>query len=233
MEPNKLEGDFRDKLNSRTIQPSEMAWDRLDAMLSVAEKKKPKRNYKKWFSMAAVFVGMLFVGTVLMEQQKQELKIKDTIKSIPAQDSIISETEITTEPGTVASIVSEPGTTDRKEMAAVVKSNAKSATKAQSVIVEDKQTEMTTPEVQIVDVIPPKEIKKTATMVDAESLLASVEKNTPLKTNTKKGNVKVDANSLLSTVEGEITTEYREGVFQTINRNFKTVKSAVANRNTE
>ena len=42
MEPNNFEKDFREKLNQREIEPSNKAWDRLDAMLSVAEEKKPK-----------------------------------------------------------------------------------------------------------------------------------------------------------------------------------------------
>ncbi|MPT36269.1 MAG: hypothetical protein E2604_14575 [Flavobacterium sp.] len=232
MEPNKLEEDFRDKLNSRMIQPSEMAWDRLDAMLSVSEKKKPKRNYKKWLSMAAVFVGMLLVGTLFMEQQKEDLKIKDTIKTISTQDSDVSETENTTETEIVEAVTPESVQAEQKEMAAVVKTNVKAAVKVQSGADIGQQT-ATAPETQIVAVAPPKEIKKITTTVDVESLLASVDKNAPTKSTIKKGNVKVDANSLLSTVEGEITTDYREGVFQTINRNFKTVKSAVANRNTE
>ncbi|WP_347066366.1 hypothetical protein [Flavobacterium sp. WV_118_3] len=232
MEPNKLEEDFRDKLNSRMIQPSEMAWDRLDAMLSVSEKKKPKRNYKKWLSMAAVFVGMLLVGTLFMEQQKEDLKIKDTIKTISTQDSDVSETENTTETEIVEAVTPESVQAEQKEMAAVVKTNVKAAVKVQSGADIGQQT-ATAPETQIVEVAPSKEIKKITTTVDVESLLASVDKNAPTKSTIKKGNVKVDANSLLSTVEGEITTDYREGVFQTINRNFKTVKSAVANRNTE
>ena len=42
MEPNKLENQIREKLHSREIQPSAQAWDRLDAMLTVAEEKKNK-----------------------------------------------------------------------------------------------------------------------------------------------------------------------------------------------
>ena len=42
MAPNKIEKQFREKLNSREIQPSSQSWDRLDAMLSVAEEKKNK-----------------------------------------------------------------------------------------------------------------------------------------------------------------------------------------------
>ena len=40
MEPNKFEKQIREQLNSREIQPSKKSWDRLDAMLSVAEEKK-------------------------------------------------------------------------------------------------------------------------------------------------------------------------------------------------
>ena len=40
-----MEQDFKKKLDKRSIQPTDMAWDRLDAMLTVAEKKKkPKRK---------------------------------------------------------------------------------------------------------------------------------------------------------------------------------------------
>jgi hypothetical protein len=37
MEPNKLEKQFKEQLNSREIQPSEMAWSKLDAMLMAAD----------------------------------------------------------------------------------------------------------------------------------------------------------------------------------------------------
>ena len=33
MEPNKIEEQFKELLNSRELQPSDKAWDRLDAML--------------------------------------------------------------------------------------------------------------------------------------------------------------------------------------------------------
>src|SRR6187402_3360808 len=61
MGQNKIDNDFRDKLNQREIKPSENAWDRLDAMLTVAEEKKPKRSYG-WLYIAASFIGFLFIG---------------------------------------------------------------------------------------------------------------------------------------------------------------------------
>ena len=51
MEPNKLETQIKEQLNAREIQPSEMAWDRLDAMLSVAEEKKNKTFFFSFLSI--------------------------------------------------------------------------------------------------------------------------------------------------------------------------------------
>ena len=71
MEPNNFEKDFREKLNERKIEPSKKAWDRLDAMLSVAEEKKPeKKSKRKWLYIAASFIGFLLVGTIFFNQNK-------------------------------------------------------------------------------------------------------------------------------------------------------------------
>lgn len=40
MEPNNFDNNIQQKFNSREIEPSAQAWDRLDAMLTVAEEKK-------------------------------------------------------------------------------------------------------------------------------------------------------------------------------------------------
>jgi len=68
MEPNKLEKQIREKLNNREINPSEAAWDRLDAMLSVAEIKTKKRSFR-WLYIAASFIGFLFIGTAYFSQK--------------------------------------------------------------------------------------------------------------------------------------------------------------------
>ena len=72
MEPNKLESQFREKLSHREINPSGAAWDRLEAMLTVAEK--PKRNYTFWY-VAASIVGFLFVGTVFFNPKENPISI--------------------------------------------------------------------------------------------------------------------------------------------------------------
>ena len=65
MEPNNLENQFAEKLNVREIKPSPMAWDRLDAMLTVVEK--PKRNFN-WLYIAASFLGFILIATVFFNQ---------------------------------------------------------------------------------------------------------------------------------------------------------------------
>ena len=90
MEPNKLENDFRNKLNQREIQPSEKAWDRLDAMLSVTEKKKPNRT---WMYIAASFLGFLLVGTLFFKQS--EVEIEKTNQVITLEEKNNTEKEIT------------------------------------------------------------------------------------------------------------------------------------------
>lgn len=78
MEPNsKLEQQIKEKLAERTIQPRPMAWDRLDAMLTVAEekqaapaelKKKPRRD---WLWAAAVCSGFLMMGAIMLNAEKE------------------------------------------------------------------------------------------------------------------------------------------------------------------
>ena len=79
MEPNKLEKQFKEQLNSREIQPTEMAWSKLDAMLVAADsgnselaKQKPKTKFP-WMYVAASFVGFLLLGTVYFNQNNSEI----------------------------------------------------------------------------------------------------------------------------------------------------------------
>ena len=74
MEPNKLENQFREKLNNRAIQPSANAWDRLDAMLSVAdvaentETKEERKSKYSWMFVAATLLGFILISTVFLFQ---------------------------------------------------------------------------------------------------------------------------------------------------------------------
>jgi len=69
MAPNKIDNQIKDKLNAREIQPSAPAWDRLDAMLTVAEAKQPKRNFT-WLYIAATFLLFSGLGFFLLNSNE-------------------------------------------------------------------------------------------------------------------------------------------------------------------
>ena len=107
MEPNNnIDNQFREKLNNREIKPSENAWDRLDAMLTVAdsnnsveEKKKPKRGFG-WMYIAASVLGFILIATVFLSQTDELVDVEkapivnETIAK-PSEEEIIK-TEIIT-----------------------------------------------------------------------------------------------------------------------------------------
>jgi len=92
MEPNNFEKDFREKLNKHTIEPSEKAWDRLDAILSIAEEKQPKKNNKRWLYIAASIVGFLLVGTFFFNQKKT---VTETPKANVVSEDNINKDSVT------------------------------------------------------------------------------------------------------------------------------------------
>jgi hypothetical protein len=69
MAPNKIDNQIKEKLNAREIQPSAPAWDRLDAMLTVAEAKQPKRNFT-WLYIAAAFLLFSGLGFFLLNSNE-------------------------------------------------------------------------------------------------------------------------------------------------------------------
>jgi hypothetical protein len=62
-------------------------------------------------------------------------------------------------------------------------------------------------------------------------MLASVQ--TAPKAAFSKTAVKVNPNTLLSQVDGELELSFREKVINKVNKNYQTVKVALANRNQE
>jgi hypothetical protein len=101
MKPNKLDNQIREKLNAREIQPSAQAWDRLDAMLTVSEEKKPKKGYG-WFFVAASTILFFGLGFFIFNTNKtQEIEnsnpIVTTIKVEIDSDSTNEKEEISVE----------------------------------------------------------------------------------------------------------------------------------------
>jgi hypothetical protein len=223
MAPNKLENQFREKLNNREINPSEAAWDRLDAMLSVTEKPKRKRN---WLFVAASILGFLFVGTMIFNQKEKPIDVqKNNVVIENKTEKVNSKTEI-------KSIKTEPIFSKiilKQETKALVQTQKTIKTKVENSTF--KTQENTVAEIQPNNQKEPIVVNINSNPENIDSLLASVEKNS--QSDSKKSSVKVNSTNLLNQVDAELQVSFREKALNTITQKYKEAKEALVNRNNQ
>ena len=227
MKPNKIDNQIREKLNAREIQPSAQAWDRLDAMLTVSEEKKPKKGYG-WFFVAASTLLFFGLGFFLFNSN-ETTKINNSTPIVTTTNEAID----TVETNKIDEISVE------KEQHVLVQNEvnfSKTLTNKKS----DETDKLTNEEdltkdnsSSIIHHPSPNSYK----YVSPENLLAEVQTGEKVITSDKKispkTKMKVDANSLLTNVEKELDENYRETTLDKLNRKFQDAKSALANRNYE
>ncbi len=229
MAPNKLETDFRNKLNQREIQPSENAWDRLDAMLTVAEENKPKESFG-WLYIAASIIGFIFVGAIFFSQTEEVIDVKRNSVVIEnnSNETAIPEKVQVTQPEiiqneVVASII------DSKK----IKSNSKKETTSDKVSIINNQNNQNqiAENSKTIETSQKNEIQNIEKPINniPQQIVANVDQVAQNSISNSK--IKVDANSLLSQVDGELELSFREKVIKKIDKNYKSVKQALANRN--
>jgi hypothetical protein len=248
MEQNKLEKQIKEKLNSREIQPSAQAWDRLDAMLSVAEDKKPKRSFK-WFYIAASIIGFVFFG-ILFYNQNQENTIINNSNQVIVNTEIepvlepSTKTEINNQSSTEQSIIkkrteilgSKPSNGIVKNESQIAKNDVKKATQKQQNREQKIQefVKINEPKQEIIaEVIQQKTIEKST--IDNNALQTTLAENNKTEIKVQnKSKLKIDASTLLSQVDGEIEDlSFRQKAIKTISKNFKSAKEAVVLRNNQ
>lgn len=226
MAQHKIDSQTKSKLNTREIQPSAQAWDRLDAMLTVSENKKSKKGYG-WFFVAAsvvLFFGLRFLFFYENETPKINLStpvvtsVDEDIDSIKSNKTDIISTEKTT-----------PILVQNKNKFSTTQTNNKSEGRKELVKGENVADEKIASNFQL-----PTSIIQNPS---SEKLLVEVPVNQneiPLiKKNKTNSKIKIDAASLLSTVEKELDENYKETTLDKLSRKFQDAKSALANRNYE
>ncbi len=231
MERNKMEADFREKLNKREILPSSHAWDRLDAMLTVAEDKKPKSNYT-WLFIAAGFIGLLLVATlffknsqsqegveneVVIENNKVEETTTDTQINQPLTPQVAPETQLALETETPIKV--KERISNKGQIATQVNAN-------QNQIAENKTSSNAT--LAITNNVLNNDAAVAVQDVQIDKLLDNAASNDKV---FLKQTIKVDANALLSQVDGELDTSFRERALQIVTKNYKSVKVVLSTRN--
>lgn len=238
MEPNNLETQIKEQLNAREIQPSPTAWDRLDAMLTLAEVKKTKRfaflSYRN-IGFAASVLLLVSLGLFFFSPKEYTVKLENTV--VIGTDNVNSNNK-----------GNQPISSKHEEELVVEATNHIQTTNQElqtkthnplpsvnPLIIQDKEIEFQSNEViarnQLPRVESSKEIRVSNSIkVNAIDLLAAVD--TPTKSNTST-KIKVNANSLLSQVDGELDQTFREKALNQLSKNYKEIKVALETRNQE
>lgn len=233
MGQHKLDKAFREKLNQREITPSENAWDRLDAMLTVSKEKKRDRNYG-WLYLAATILGFLFIATVFLSQTEEltdkgrnEVVIENNSIEKPSKNTIQSETEtviptIETESiAAISDVKTQSGLKETHQKKPIIDQNQ---SKSQAAAVNEiPNSTLITNNNANQTLINQKTVQPPAKV---DELLAAVAQN-----QKEDQKIKVNAKSLLSQVDGEVNTTFREKVIRKIHKNYQEVAETVSNRN--
>lgn len=223
-----LETQINEKLNAREIQPSAQAWDRLDAMLTVSEEKKPKKGYG-WFFVAASTILFFGLGFFLFNSNEtREINNSTPIVTTINEEIDSVETSKTNEISVekeLPVLVQNEVNYSKKELRNIKPVKTEELIKEKNIFLEHP-----TPNTQQLSTSAYK-------YVSLENLLAEVQTGEKVIISDKKiipkTKMKIDANSLLTTVEKELDETHKETTLEKLTRKFQDAKSALANRNYE
>ncbi|WP_396198459.1 hypothetical protein [Flavobacterium sp.] len=233
MEQDNFNKNIQEKFNFRTIEPSETAWNKLDAMLTLAEEKKQPKIFF-WLSIAATFLLFMGVGYVFFQQNEKT-------KLMPSTEEIVK-SKTNSEIETHKQSTEESSVTYENELANYATISTTSETKKSTTILptqkENSKLEvyemaLLKQEVVTVNEIKKEEIKQeiketTFNYTTPESLLAEVQgQKKPSNISSFKSTLRVNPKELLQTVESELDQTFKE---KTITK-LKQAKSAFVNRN--
>ncbi|MDX6183827.1 hypothetical protein SGQ44_16840 [Flavobacterium sp. Fl-77] len=236
MEPNNFEKDFRKKLNQRTIAPSDKAWDRLDAMLSIVEEKKsPVRSFptakKRGLYVAASLVGFLLLGTFFFQQKKDAVEIPKNnvaVEENSQNDSVIKPVLYTNDSDKI-SIASREEAFEKKSSQKENQNSNQSIKKEQNQVAESSIIKNNQEKQSINN---QNSMVETSKSESEDQLLSSAKEPMVVEHLAKpKTKIKINANDLLDQVDGELELSFREKIITKVNKNYQTVKVALANRN--
>ena len=234
MEPNKFEKDLKTKLDNREIQPSEQAWDKLEAMLTMQER--PKKKFP-WFLIAASLIGIVFLMTILFKsnvlstneieiQNKNSVVTNDTILSTEKKSVINKDTQILNLQENAVAVANENPTSNqqlnsKKKRVSIINNNQNQEVAVINKPINEKSLENN------IDESTKQKVSNEPIEIAAIPTFDENKNNIELQ----KSTLKVDASALLSQVDDELRQERQLTIFQKIGNNLQTVRTLVAERN--
>ncbi|NRD21666.1 hypothetical protein HNV10_00330 [Winogradskyella litoriviva] len=259
MAPIKFEENIKDKLERRTLSPSSNAWSKLSDRLDEDEKKSKKPLYW-WISIAAGLILMMAISIqffnnnnseeilpqiVEEEVKKEELKtekaepIKKALELV-TQENIVEEEKIAVSNNEAPKILDYKKVINDK-----TKKNIKLANKDNVKEPNTQPNNNNQSNIEQQNIIEKTLIKEALAVAkqglkdeqsgvserEIDSLLKLASKEL-FKENLQKETYKLtDAEALLNSVEEEMGQSFRTKVFEALKDSYKTVKTAVVDRN--
>ncbi len=260
MAPIKFEENIKDKLEKRTLSPSSESWSKLSERLD-ADEQKSKKPIFWWLSIAAgllimIAISVQFFGAdesekvmpqiveeKVIEEQLEEVepKIEDTksIELVSEEDHIeamqdnvpiIKEAQIL-DYKKVAQKKSEPKTqlAENNETSKNIQTNG-----IKEEVNNELQAELDNALMENAVASALNELRYENTSVtdrEIDSLIKIASKDLFKEKLQKETSKTVDANTLLMSVEDEMGQSFRSKVFDALKDSYKTVKTAVVQRN--
>ena len=233
MEQDNFNKNIKEKFNFRTIEPSETAWNKLDAMLTLAEEKKQPKIFF-WLSIAATFILFTGVGYVFFQQNEKTKLMPSTEEIVTSKTN--SETETHKQSTEESSVSYENELANNPTISTT--SETKKSTTIHTAQKENSKLDIYETAVLKQDAVTINEIKKENNKQEikepnyyyttAETLLAEAQgQKKPSNISSFKSTLRVNPNELLQTVESELDQTFKE---KTITK-LKQAKSSFVNRN--
>lgn len=259
MAPIKFEENIKDKLEQRTIQPSSDVWSKLSERLD-AEPKKKKIGYW-WLGIAASFVGLLIVSSILFSgdsgdnnapvivDDNTENTVNDAANNSVVNEEEVQKIEIAIEQPEIKSEIPvkeitkliKPEQKNKTESVVFTqqkdlqKTKVESVAQQETIIATDINEVKTTEDLKVDEVVTQilklQEQKSTVTDAEIDALLKQAERELMSKRLYEASTQTVDAELLLLQVESDIDQSFRDRVFDALKSGYKKVKTAVAERN--
>lgn len=240
---NNFENKIQEEFNKRTIEPSSQAWDRLDAMLTVAEENKPKRSLF-WLQIAASLILFFGVGYFILNQNFNEKEIHKNTNEIVTTNSKVNINNTNTKNSNPANPI-----TNHEAVKNIIFNNSKNLASNNSPKdylnanpIQDETTTIseTINKIKISNSIIENNYSTTTlektkpsksyAYITPEKLLAEVEgKKETNKPDKYKSSITVNADDLLDTAEHELNESFKEKALHQYNK----VKTTLSNRNLE
>lgn len=231
MGQNSFENQIKEKLENRSITPSNEVWSRLNEMLPASEK--PKQNYG-WMFLAASCIGFIFIFMYFNSQTK-EFVVTDKTK-ILIENKMAPGTEITINSSNGLGVILDKKNSEKE----IVKLESKINQKRNNEILVLENNGIKNNTKSNLDAGILNENQKPIVInqeTQNSSELGTNESNSLKETSqkndldAKSNQIRVNANSLLSQVENELNLTFRQKVVMKIAKNYKATKEVLVARN--